>query len=82
MAKKGKAIVIEKRIECIIGILLLISPFINVYCYLLDYMSGAEWTDESHSSVLIFIGLIALAGAYLFKDGFRYFFQKDSNNSE
>lgn len=100
MTKKEKAIVIEKRIECILGIILLIIPIIAVFCFLLDWIDitssynefvtmrnlDGDWTYHSDQGVStspapIFIGLIALAGAYLVKDSFRFIFLKDSDNS-
>ena len=97
MTKKEKAIAIEKKIECIIGVLFLIVPIIAVFCFLLNWFGIAdegfvvlrhlsgEWTYHydsgggASSPAPIFIGLMALAGAYLVKDGIRYFILKDSD---
>ena len=85
-----------KRIECIIGILLLIPPILGVIAFVLclfgcewnfatlDNLSG-EWTTKygydkggggGMSAAPIYLGLMALAGAWLVKDSIQYLFTK------
>jgi len=74
-----------KRIEAIIGIILLIPPILGVVAFTLnlfdwggkfagmDHLS-ANWTNygEAMSAAPIFLGLMALAGVYLLKDNIKY----------
>lgn len=96
-----RAIIIGKRIECIIGIILLIPVFLGVIAFVLCLFSGSgcfytlnnlsgtwSYSLESYtsrrfdsgisvgamSSAPIYLGLMAIAGVLLIKDGFKYFF--------
>ena len=74
-----------KRIEAIIGIVLLIPPILGVVAFTLnlfdwggkfagmDHLS-ANWTNygEAMSAAPIFLGLMAFAGVYLIKDNIKY----------
>lgn len=102
-----KAIVIGRRIECIIGIVLLIPVFLGVIAFVLCLFDGSNdfcsmdnlsrtWSyslnsfsqkrfdsNVSHfaaagamSSAPIYLGLMAIAGVILIKDGLKYFFMK------
>lgn len=102
-----KATIIGKRIECIIGIILLIPVFLGVlafviclfkgsndfstmdnlsrtWSYALNYFHNSrEWGGNdmiaaagAMSSAPIYLGLMALAGVWLIKDSFKYFFMK------
>lgn len=80
----GKAIKNEKKIECIIGIFLLIPPILEVLsfldCLVQDaYGSGAGCSSSPAPS---YLGLMALAGAYLIKNSFRYFFVSEPKKEE
>ncbi len=91
MTKTEKAIAIEKKIECIVGFLFLIIPIIALFCFLLSWFEistdrwfvgllnlSGHWAGDN-STAPIYIGLMALAGAYLVKDGIRFFILKDSD---
>ena len=102
-----KATIIGKRIECILGIILLIPVFIGVVTFVLCLFHGSNdfctldnlsstWScvlDSFHgslrfdgggivsaagamSSAPIYLGLMAIAGVWLIKDSFKYFFMK------
>ncbi len=101
---EDRKIIIEKKIECIIGILFLIPPIIGVVAFILslidpymdfanlDFLS-AEWTaivdtGGGMSAAPIYLAFMALVGAFLTKDKFRYFIKdkedspKETNNEE
>ena len=83
-----RATKIEKTIECIVGIIFLIPPILGVLSFLICLFGGdgsfagmrelwGEWSwhdDGSSSTAPIYLGLMALAGAYMIKDSLRYFF--------
>jgi len=99
-----KAEIIGKRIECIIGILLLVPVFLGVIAFILCLFKGSNdfctldnlsstwsfclkpfrstpYSDISAaagamSSAPIYLGLMAIAGVWLIKDSFKYFFMK------
>lgn len=102
-----RATIIGKRIECIIGIIILIPVFLGVIAFVMclfkgsdafytldnlsrtwsyslsSYKTSALYGDEPNiaaagamSSAPIYIGLMALAGVWLVKDSFKYFFMK------
>ena len=90
-----KATIIGKRIECIIGIILLVPVFLGVIAFVsnlfgsdgdfasmsdLSYKWTCDWSGESGcggmSAAPIYLALMAIAGAYLIKDSFKYFFMK------
>lgn len=78
-----------KRIECIIGILLLIPPILGVFAFVLCLFDcnwhfatmrdlSDNWTNYSGgmSAAPIYLGLMALAGVWLVKDSIQYLFNK------
>lgn len=81
------SIIKSKRIECWIGIILLIPVILGVISFLLslfDFNSDfsslrnlrGDWTDGENCSspAPIFLGLLAIAGGLLIKDSLRYLF--------
>jgi hypothetical protein len=97
--KEEKALVIGKKIECILGIIFMIPPFIAVFCFLLNWFGmadgyfvemsylGGMWDyhyDQGGASspAPIYLGLMAIAGAYLVKDSFKYLFYKVSKEDK
>ena len=99
MKKEEKALVIGKKIECIVGIVFLILPIISVVCFLFNWLDwadgnfvelrnlGGAWdyhfggrgdnAGASASPAPIYLGLMAIAGAYLIKDSLSYLFIKE-----
>lgn len=103
-----KAEIIGKRIECIIGIILLIPVILGVIAFVLCLFNGSNafctldnlsrtWSyslnsfrqtglfsnETTHfaaagamSAAPIYLGLMAIAGVWLIKDSFKYFFMK------
>ncbi len=99
-----KAVIIGKRIECIIGIILLIPVLMGVIAFVLCLFNGTNdfctldnlsstWSfclkpfrstpysefsaaAGAMSSAPIYLGLMAIAGVWLIKDSFKYFFMK------
>ena len=98
-----KALIIGKRIECIIGIILLIPVIIGVIAFVMCLFEGSNdfctldnlsraWSYSfeteggmgyehvsvagAMSSAPIYLGLMAIAGVWLVKDSFKYFFMK------
>ena len=78
-----------KRIECIIGILLLIPPILGVIAFVLCLFDSKwhfatmqdlsyNWTNygDGMSAAPIYLGLMALAGVWLVKDSIQYLFEK------
>lgn len=84
---KEKSIIYEKRIECVLGILFLIPPFLGMFCFLLNlcgvsgrfvkmYNLDGIWDGEACSPTPLYLGLMAIAGACLIKNCLRYVFLK------
>ena len=84
---KEKSIIYEKRIECVLGILFLIPPFLGVFCFILSlcgvngqfvkmYTLNGIWYGETGSLTPLYLGLMAIAGACLIKNSLRYVFLK------
>ena len=102
-----RAIIISKRIECIIGIIILVPVFLGVIAFVICLFNGSDdfctldnlsrtWSYSlrsfnhtrlngevsqfaaagAMSSAPIYLGLMAIAGAWLIKDSFKYFFIK------
>ena len=87
-----KAEIIGKRIECIIGIILLVPVFLVVIAFVFNLLGSdgdfarmshlsVNWTNDfsingggGMSAAPIYLALMAIAGAYLIKDGIKYFF--------
>ena len=83
---EDRKITIEKRIECIIGILFLIPPILGAIAFTLqlfnadlDFSDMSDLTDHwtqyeaGMSAAPIYLAIMALAGAYMVKDKLRYF---------
>lgn len=79
----------SKKIECWIGILFLIPAVLGVLAFLLSWFDfncdfsrlrnlSGDWTDGDNCSspAPIYLGLMAIAGAVLIKDSFKYLFMK------
>lgn len=88
-----KAIIKEKKLEGIIGVLFLLPAIIGVICFLVNLitegyyceltsLAGAWYSYGEHSSdtLPIYFGLMAIAGAYMIKNSFRYFFIKEEKS--
>ena len=90
---KEKSIIYEKRIECVLGILFLVPPFLGVFFFLLSLcdvsgdfvdmtdLSGQwDWQSVDYgvsmSPAPLYLGLMAIAGAFLIKNSLRYVFFK------
>ena len=104
-----KSVIIGKRIECIIGLIILIPVLIGVISFIISIFNGWShfytlenlsdtWSYSLHgfggsrfdalyddnstssagamSSAPIYLGLMAIAGVWLIKDSFKYFFMK------
>lgn len=77
----------SKKIECWIGILFLIPAILGVFAFLLSWFDfngdfsslrnlRGDWTDGDNCSspAPIYLGLMAIAGAILIKDSFKFLF--------
>ena len=87
-----KAEIIGKRIECIIGIIMLIPVFLGIIAFIFNVFNveegfvsidtlSHEWTacyfnGGGMSAAPIYLALMAMVGAYLIKDSVKYFFMK------
>lgn len=85
---EDRKIIIEKRIECIIGILFLIPPILGAIAFTLQlfeanlgfstlsnltiYWTGRVGQGGGMSAAPIYMALMAFVGAYLIKDKLRY----------
>ncbi len=89
---EDRKVIIEKRIECIIGIFFLIPPVLGVVELVLQLFDlqvlylASHWTARfssdgggGMSALPIYMALMAFVGAYLIKDKLRYFVN-DKNN--
>ena len=90
MTKEEKALAKAKKIQCIIGLFFLIPPILGVlafvFCLFGDdsdfsrlYSLSSDWTARVEngggmSAAPIYLGLMAMTGAYLIKDSLKYFF--------
>ena len=86
------AIVKAKRIECFIGLFLLLPPILGVIAFVLQIFEAdtdfsmmrelsSAWTAKydqggGMSGAPIYLGVMALAGVYLIKDSIHYLFVK------
>lgn len=112
-----KAEVWGKRIECLIGLFILIPPLLSVVAFTISIFSNgyagefatmkclsSEWTafirvpieegpsiDQTNgikgsaaamSAAPFYLGIMALVGAYLIKDSFRYFFMRTKKDKK
>jgi hypothetical protein len=87
-----KAEIIGKRIECIIGIIMLVPVFLGIIAFIFNVFNveegfvsidtlSHEWTacyfnGGGMSAAPIYLALMAMVGAYLIKDSVKYFFMK------
>lgn len=92
-----KAILKAKKVECLIGLFLLIPPTLGVFAFVLQIFDAdthfsmlrdlsANWTCDfgysdgggggGMSAAPIYLGLMALAGAYMVKGSFYALFTK------
>lgn len=97
-----KSLIIGKRIECIIGFILLLPPLLGVIAFVINLFTkdpgkfaslsnlcgnwalyvhgggpfGGNVPAEVTPAAPIYLGLMAIAGVYLVKDSFKYFFTK------
>ncbi len=78
-----------KKIECILGLFLLIPPILGVIAFVLCLfncdgsfvkMNDLSWawtqSDGGMSAAPIYLGLMALSGVWLVKDSIQYLFKK------
>ena len=86
------AIVKAKRIDCFIGLFLLLPPILGVIAFVLQIFEAdtdfsmmrelsSAWTAKydqggGMSAAPIYLGVMALAGVYLIKDSIHYLFVK------
>lgn len=86
------AIVKAKRIECFIGLFLLLPPILGVIAFVLQIFEAdtdfsmmrelsSAWTAKydqggGMSAAPFYLGVMALAGVYLIKDSIHYLFVK------
>ncbi|MBR3829833.1 MAG: hypothetical protein IKJ52_01140 [Muribaculaceae bacterium] len=88
------SIIKAKRIECVIGLFLLVPPILGVIAFVLQIFNAdldfsqmrdlsSDWTSsEGMSAAPIYLGLMALAGVYLIKDAFYSLFTTLDNNTD
>lgn len=98
MTKEEKAVAIEKKIECVIGCILLAPAIIGAFAFILclfdcewDWVRlrdlSSDWTmgyneGGGMSAAPIYLGIMALAGCYMVKDCFHYFFLNEEKKKE
>lgn len=96
MNKELKALAKAKKIQCVLGIFFLIPPILGVFAFvfcLFDsdgkfarmYNLSANWTCDSGggmSAAPIYLGMMAMVGAYLIKDSLKYFFVEEEKPEE
>lgn len=87
MEKADKGLIIEKRLEFILGLFMMLPSIIYVvwlsFQIINDY--GINYDDYIHSDLFIvdnnsllyiYLSVLPLVGMYLIKNSFRYFFVK------
>lgn len=80
-------IIKAKRIECVIGLFLLIPAILGEFAFLLQFIFEADTdfselhnlNEEWANTTPVYLGLVALAGAYLIKDSIIFLFNKNEN---
>lgn len=88
-----KAIIKEKKVEAIIGLLFCLPAVIGVICFIVNLCTKGDtcdlgslrgqwdWHDggegASASPTPVYFGLMAIAGAYMLKNSLRYLFLKN-----
>lgn len=98
MTKEEKAIATEKKIECIIGILLLLPPLLSIFCFTFSWFDWFQsdgmtdfcrmynlngiWDYGEGATSTIYLGLMAIAGAYLIKNNIHYFLLKNKKEEK
>lgn len=92
MNKQEKAIAKEKKLEFWLGIFFLIPPILGVIAFILclfDIGSDYDYTDLFNkgcggvgmSAAPIYLGIMAIVGAYLIKSNARYIFINENTES-
>lgn len=91
------AIIKAKRIECVIGLFLLLPPILGVIAFVLQVFEAdtdfsmmrelsSAWTAKydqggGMSAAPIYLGLMALSGVYLIKDSIHFLFLCSDSDS-
>lgn len=98
--EKDESVILEKKIECVLGIVFVIPPILGVVAFLMNlfdieifkhfsslsnlsfnWSGGYDVSDGggggAMSATPLYLGLMAIAGAYLIKNNIRYFFLKE-----
>lgn len=87
MEKADKGLIIEKRLEFILGLFMMLPSIIYVVWLSLQIINdyGINYDDYIHSELFIvyndsllyiYLSVLPLVGMYLIKNSFRYFFVK------
>ena len=87
MEKADKGLIIEKRLEFILGLFMMLPSIIYVVWLSLQIINdyGINYDDYIHSDLFIvyndsllyiYLSVLPLVGMYLIKNSFRYFFFK------
>lgn len=98
MKTEEKALITGKKIECWLGVFLLIPPILGVISFVLCLFDNdgefakmrnlSDWTKGYYggggamSAAPIYLALMALAGAYLIKDSMKYLFMSTEEKKE
>lgn len=90
----NKAIKIEKIFEIILGLLFITPAIIGAICFIINicsegtlcnlYSLSGPWYVSRHDPLYpcltpVYFGLMAIAGAYMLKNSFRYLFLKEES---
>ena len=92
--EQPKEVLLEKKIEAILGIFFLIPPVLGVIAFTISRLGGdgdfvqlrnlyARWTGfdgqtgGAMSAAPLYLGLMAIVGAYLLKGNLRYLLKKN-----
>lgn len=86
MGKADKGLIIEKRLEFILGLFMMLPSIIDVVWLLFQIIdnyfnnySGVDlcfWNIPDDNFLFIYLSVLPLVGMYLIKNSFRYFFVK------
>lgn len=86
MEKADKGLIIEKKLEFILGLFMMLPSIIDVVWLLFQIIdnyiknySGVDfcfWNKPDDSFSFIYLSVLPLVGMYLIKNSFRYFFVK------
>ena len=87
MEKADKGLIIEKRLEFILGLFMMLPSIIYVvwlsFQIIKDYYFNTYrdvdtyfWDISNNSFLFIYLSILPLVGMYLIKNSFRYFFVK------